>query len=515
MSAFNGQVYWTQPGIGRLARRLARPPSTVRPGETMPRSASPSTVRPPAAARLERLPFSGYHRVIFIIIAAAFFFDSIDLGTMTFVLGSIKSEFALSSAMTGLVASASFFGMVFGAAIAGLLADRFGRRPVFQWSMVLWGVASYLCSTAHSVQALIAWRVLLGVGMGMEFPVAQTLLSEFVPTASRGRLVALMDGFWPLGFITAGLVSYFVLPAFGWRTVFALLAIPAVFVLIVRRIVPESPRWLEHRGRLGEADAVLARIEAAVMRSCGLTRLPAPPALAEPAAPRGQSAWREIWSAAYRSRTVMVWLLWFFALLGFYGLTSWLGALMQQAGFAVTKSVLYTMLISLGGVPGFLCAAWLVERWGRKPTCIASLTGGAVMVFIYGQTALHAQSVAMLIGTGLVMQFFLFGMWAVLYTYTPELYGTGARATGSGCASAIGRIGSLIGPYAVGVVLPVFGQGGVFTLGALSFAVAALAVGMLGIETKGLALETLASQDLPPAAHPLATDVAAQGSRRG
>ncbi|MGF7132059.1 putative MFS transporter [Paraburkholderia sp. EB58] len=462
----------------------------------MSSAASPSVLpqaRPSAAARLERLPFSGYHRTIFIIIAAAFFFDSIDLGTMTFVLGSIKTEFKLSSAMAGLVASASFFGMVLGAAVAGLLADRFGRRPVFQWSMVLWGIASYLCSTAHSVDALIFYRVLLGIGMGMEFPIAQTLLSEFVPAASRGRLVALMDGFWPLGFITAGIVSYFVLPQFGWRTVFALLAIPAVFVLIVRRVVPESPRWLEHRGKPAEADAVLIGIEAKVMKANGLTSLPAPSMLAEPASASTQGAFREIWSAAYRQRTIMVWLLWFFALLGFYGLTSWLGALMQQAGFAVTKSVLYTMLISLGGVPGFLCAAWLVERWGRKPTCIVSLVGGGVMAFLYGQTALHADSVSLLICAGLLMQFFLFGMWAVLYTYTPELYGTGARATGSGFASAIGRVGSLIGPYAVGVVLPVFGQGGVFTLGALSFAVAALAVWMMGIETKGLALESLAS----------------------
>lgn len=457
----------------------------------MPTTASAK--RASAAARLERLPFSGYHRTIFIIIAIAFFFDSVDLGTMTFVLGSIKSEFGLSSATAGLVASASFFGMVLGAAVAGLFADRFGRRPVFQWSMVLWGAASYLCSTAQSVDALIVYRVLLGIGMGMEFPIAQTLLSEFVPTASRGRLVALMDGFWPLGFITAGCVSFFVLPYFGWRTVFALLAIPAVFVLIVRRIVPESPRWLEHRGRLAQADAVLGSIEAKVMKSKGLRSLPAPSMLADSAEPSKHGAFREIWSAAYRRRTVMVWALWFFALLGFYGLTSWLGALMQQAGFAVTKSVLYTVLISLGGVPGFLCAAWLVERWGRKPTCIASLLGGGVMAYAYGQTALHADSITLLICTGLAMQFFLFGMWAVLYTYTPELYGTGARATGSGFASAIGRVGSLIGPYAVGVVLPIFGQGGVFTLGALSFGVAALAVWVLGIETKGLSLETLVS----------------------
>lgn len=269
--------------------------------------------------------------------------------------------------------------------------------------------------------------MLLGIGMGMEFPVAQTLLSEFVPTANRGRLIALMDGFWPLGFITAGLVSYFVLPQFGWRTVFALLAIPAVFVLVVRRIVPESPRWLEHAGRLAEADTVMRHIETKVMRSAGVTTLPTPSRLVETVPQRGRGALREIWSGPYRQRTIMVWLLWFFALLGFYGLTSWLGALLQQAGFEVTKSVFYTVLISLGGIPGFLCAAWLVERWGRKPTCVASLIGGGAMAYAYGQSALYGGSIALLIGTGLAMQFFLFGMWAALYTYTPELYGTGAR----------------------------------------------------------------------------------------
>ncbi|MHC6227562.1 MFS transporter [Pseudomonas sp. X10] len=446
-----------------------------------------------AAQRLERLPLSGYHRRVFIIIALAFFFDSMDLAMMTFLLGSIKAEFDLSTTQAGLLASASFFGMVLGASLSGMLGDRFGRKPVFQWSIVLWGLASYLCSTAQDVQSLTLYRVLLGIGMGMEFPIAQSMLSELIPAERRGRYIALMDGFWPLGFVAAGGLSYFLLPLIGWRDIFLVLAVPAVFVLIIRFFLPESPRWLEQSGRLVEADRVLTGIEAQVMASLRLQQLPVPRPMARTMfqAPGFFSAFLELWTPAYRRRTLMIWSLWFFALLGFYGLTSWLSALLQQSGFAVTQSVYYTVLISLGGIPGFLVAAWLVERWGRKPTCVLTLLGGGAMAYVYGQSAVFGGQLELLIGSGLLMQFFLFGMWAVLYTYTPELYPTSARATGSGFASAVGRIGSLLGPTVTGLLFPLAGQGGVFALGALCFVVAALVVGVFGEETRGRTLEEL------------------------
>ncbi|MBP5119020.1 MFS transporter [Pseudomonas protegens] len=446
-----------------------------------------------AAERLERLPISGYHRVIFIIIALAFFFDSMDLAMMTFLLGSIKTEFGLSSAQAGLLASSSFFGMVLGASLSGMLADRYGRKPVFQWSIVLWGVASYLCSTAQSVDSLTLFRVLLGIGMGMEFPIAQSMLSEMIPAQRRGRYIALMDGFWPLGFVAAGVLSYCLLPLIGWRDIFLVLAVPAVFVLVIRFFIPESPRWLEQAGRHADADRVLCGIEDKVRASLGTAQLPEPLHLPRIDSAPGHffSALKQIWSPLYRQRTMMIWSLWFFALLGFYGLTSWLSALLQQSGFAVTQSVYYTVLISLGGIPGFLMAAWLVERWGRKPVCIVTLLGGGVMAFFYGQSAVFGGNVSLLIGTGLLMQFFLFGMWAVLYTYTPELYPTSARATGSGFASAVGRIGSLLGPLVTGLVFPLTGQGGVFALGAACFVIAAGVVWLFGMETRGKTLEEL------------------------
>lgn len=441
------------------------------------------------AARLERLPMTRYQRSLFGIIATAWFFDSMDLGLMTFVLGSIKAEFGLTAAQTGMLASSSFLGMFLGAAIAGLLADRFGRKPVFQVSMIFWGVGSLMCGLSDNVTQLMIFRVVLGFGMGMEFPIGLSMVSEIVPAKSRGKYVAILEGFWPLGFIAAGIVTYLMLPVIGWRGIFIALSVPAVFVFVVRRWVPESPRWLEDVGRKREADAVMAGFEQRVERASGR---PLPPVTAMYRAPQPtdrKARFMELWSGPYARRTIMLWSVWFFALLGYYGLTTWLSALLQQAGYAVTKSVLYTVYISLAGIPGFIFSAWLLEKWGRKPTCALMLLGSAVAAFAYGQAAVHKVPVEQLIVAGLCMQFFLFGMWSVLYAYTPELYPTRSRATGAGFASSIGRIGSLAGPFLVGVLLPVTGQGGIFTLGALSFALAAVVVLWLGVETRGRALE--------------------------
>ncbi|WP_375783920.1 MFS transporter [Bradyrhizobium sp. Pha-3] len=438
------------------------------------------------AARLERLPLTSYQRWIFGIIATAWFFDSMDLAALTFVLGSIRQTFGLSTAETGLLSSMSFLGMFVGAASAGLLADRFGRARVFQVSMIFWGLGSLCCGLSTTATALGASRLLLGFGMGMEFPVAQSMVSEIMPARNRGRYIAFLEGFWPLGFIASGLLTYFVLQAADWRWVFILQAIPAVFVLVVRRYVPESPRWLASHGYSERAEATVRDIESRVRDRLGSKELP--PVVRQAAAPASEvTGVRTLFSGIYAKRTTMLWTLWFFALLGFYGLTTWLGALLQAKGFPITKSVFYTILISLAGIPGFLVSAWLVESWGRKATLVMNLLCGAIACHFYGSAADQTQ----LIIAGLCMQFFLFGMWSALYAYTPELYPTHVRAAGTGFASAVGRIGSLIGPYVIGVILPAAGQSGVFALGAGAFVVAALAVLLLGEETRGRTLESI------------------------
>ena len=441
------------------------------------------------ARRLDRLPITRYQQTIFIVIATAWFFDCVDLATMTFILSSIKAEFSLSTQQAGTLAGMSFLGMFLGAGSAGILADKFGRCVVFRWSIVLWGVSSLACAAAPNVGTLMCFRVLLGIGLAMELPVAQSLVCEFIPTKQRGKYVALLEGGWPIGFIAAGVLSHFILPRYGWRGAFVAEAIPAFFVLIVRRIVPESPRWLAEAGKIDQAEAVLGTIETKVKRVLQVDNLPEVEIGPDEVGPSQQKhfSFVQLWKGDYAKRTCMVWSLWFFALLGYYGLTTWLGTLLEQRGYDVTKSTDYITLMALAGIPGFLVSAWLLEAWGRKPVVVCALAGSAVLGYFYGTATSHS----MMIIYGLGMQFFMFGMWSVIYAYTPELYPTHARATGTGFASSVGRIGAFLGPTLVGVILPRTGQSGVFMLAGCSFFIAAVVVMVLGKETKGIVLEEI------------------------
>jgi MFS transporter, putative metabolite:H+ symporter len=437
--------------------------------------------------RMERLPLTNYQRVTFLIIATAWLFDSMDLAMMTFLLAPISNTFNLTPAQTGVLGSASLAGMALGAALAGMLADRIGRKAVFQVSMIVWGGAALLCAVTWSYDSLLVARFILGFGMGAEFPIAQSMVSEIIPAPQRGKYIALLEGFWPLGFILAGVVALLVVPISGWRAVFLATGLPAIYVLVIRRKVPESPRWYESRGHLAEAEATMQYIEGKVEKAYGKP-LPEPVqnGIADEVAKGGFSLW-ELFTEKYRVRTIMIWTLWFFALLGYYGITTWMGKLLVDKGFTITKSIEWVLLMTLWGVPGFFSAAYLVEKLGRRPAVAGYVLLSAVAAYFYGKAGSQNE----LIVAGAFMQFFFFGMWSVIYAYTPELFPTRARATACGTASTLGRFGALLGPAVVPAIISAYSVEAVFTLGALAFVIAAVNVLILGPETKGRVLEEI------------------------
>jgi MFS transporter, putative metabolite:H+ symporter len=436
--------------------------------------------------RIERLPLTSYQRFLGFIIITAWFFDCVDLGAMTFLLPVLAKEFQLSPVMMGTLVSMSFCGMLVGTALSGLLSDKFGRKKILQWSMVLWGVAGILCALSWDITSLFVFRFLLGLGLGAELPVAHATLPEFLPKNARGRYVAIMEGLLPVGIIVAGLITYFVLPFVGWRWVFVAEAVPAAWLFVIRRNIHESPRWLEAVGRREEADRVMTEIEATVSKKYGK---PLPPVLEQTLVEKetGQAPFVELWSSDYWKRTLMLWIVWPACLFGYYGLTSWLGALLVGKGFAVIKSITFVVTITLGGIPGFLSATYLIEKLGRKPVVIVATAMTAVSAYFYG----NAGTMSALYMWGFAMMFFTYAMWSSIYAYTPELYPTRMRGTGCGLSSSVGRIGAIAGPYAIGWLLVSAGAGAVFTMAASMFGIAALAVLVLGPETQGRILEEI------------------------
>jgi putative MFS transporter len=300
-----------------------------------------------------------------------------------------------------------------------------------------------------------------------------------------------MEGFWTVGYILSGVVTLLIVPLLarnGWRLVFVAVGLFAIVVFLARRHLPESPRWLMDHGKNEEAERVLSQIEHEVQRRYGRP-LPEPSLIVKTSQHKHADPVMTLWSRQYLKRTLMAAGLWFFALLGYFGLTSWLTTLLHQHGFSVTSSIGFVTLISLGGIPGFLFAAWLIEKIGRKPTMALYLVLSAATAYLYGHP-----SPGLLFIEGFMMQFFFFGMWCVLYAYTPELYPTRARSSGAGWASAFGRVGAILGPVVVAFMLKADPghESAVFTLGAASFVIATLLVLVFGPETKGKVLEQIA-----------------------
>ena len=405
-----------------------------------------------------------------------------DVILISFLLAPISREFALDATRTGLVASAGFIGMFIGAAASGRLADRYGRRPVFTWTLVLFSVGAVLSAAAPSFETLLAARIIAGLGLGGELPVAATLVSEFSPRAQRGRMIVLLESFWAYGTIAAGLVAITVLPSYGWRGAFLIAALPALYAAYLRRALPESPRFLAERGRAAEADAVVRRVE----RASGGAMLTLAKAVAPPRTGRTRIA--DLFAPRYLRRTVMLWILWFGITLTYYGIFLYVPSLLAERGLSEVRSNEFFFLSSLAQVPGYFSAAWLVERWGRKPTLVAYLLGSAVAAVLFGNSGTGTDAFVY----AALLSFFNLGAWGAVYAYSPELYPTAIRATGAGTAAAVGRIGGIIGPFLTPVLVPVIGQTGVFAMFMVLLVVTAANVFALAEETRGRSLEEIA-----------------------
>lgn len=417
--------------------------------------------------RLDRLPFNRAHGRLLVGSGVGWALDAMDVGLISFVMAALAVQWKLSQGQLSLIGSIGFVGMAIGASLGGLLADKFGRRQVFALTLLVYGVATGASALAGSVAVLMALRFIVGLGLGAELPVASTLVSEFAPRKLRGRIVVLLEGFWAIGWILAALLGYFLIPASpdGWRWALAVGIVPTLYAAVVRRALPESVRFLEAKGRNDEAERAVRTFE----EPSGVAPEPSPPIESA-----SDSNPLSIWSAAMRVRTGGLWLIWFCINLSYYGAFIWLPSLLVAKGFTLLRSFEYTLIITLAQLPGYAAAAFLIERWGRRPTLATFLAGSAISAVLFGL----AGSPATLVAAGCALSFFNLGAWGALYAIGPEIYPTTVRGSGTGAAAGFGRIASIIAPLLVPVLIKAGGGSSwlVFTVFAAAFAIAAVAV---------------------------------------
>ncbi|MBN3752361.1 MFS transporter [Paraburkholderia sp. Tr-20389] len=458
--------------------------------------ASPAAGTGEISARLDRLPATRAVWKLILLLSLGFFFELYDLLFTGYIAPGLVKSGILTPTTTGLfgtsgVASfiaALFCGLFLGTVACGFLADRFGRRAIFTWSLLWYVAANTVMAFQDTASGLNLWRFISGMGIGVELITIGTYMSELAPKHLRGRAFAICQ---TIGFSAVPVVaflSYLLVPAApfgvdGWRWVALLGGISALFVWYFRRNLPESPRWLANKGRIREADEVLSRLEAQVAKQYGQ---PLPePGTPDPV-PR-KASFADMWKPPYRKRTLMLIVFHIFQTVGFYGFANWVPTLLVKQGITVTSSLLYTTIIGLAAPLGPLLGYWIADRFERKHVivCMAALNIVSGLLFSQAASAVAIVTLGVLLTlAGNIISF-------TYHAYQQELYPTAIRARAVGFVYSWSRLSAVFSSFVIAFTLKEFGVHGVFVFIAGAMTLVILAIGLMGPRTLGKSLESI------------------------
>ncbi|CAM2155857.1 putative MFS transporter, metabolite:H+ symporter [Pararobbsia alpina] len=459
-----------------------------------------SSREPPSVSmRLDRLPPTRYFRGLVARIAIGGWFEFYEMFMAAYIsLGMIHGGLyhATTAGVFDVNGFASFLGSFFagmfvGTVALGGLSDRFGRRTVFTFAMFIYSIATLAAAFQTSPVAMDAWRFVAGCGIGAQLITVDTYISELTPNRTRGRYTAFSILVILTSVPAVAAISYALVPATiygleGWRWVMIIGSAGAVLIWFLRRGLPESPRWLESKGRTEEARRVVDTIERKVVAEIGHD-------LAEPESRKQDDdnatggTWSEIWHGPYLRRTIMLSVFNFCQTFGVYGFGSWVPVLLYSKGITLTHSLLYTMVIAittpLGAVGAMLYAERIQRKW-QLVACAAVVAGAGIVfgmvreplwILVFGSAVTIANN--WLIG--------------IFHTYQAELYPTRIRARAVGFVFSWSRVSSIFVGFWVAALLKHSGVPAVFTLISSAMVVIVIVVGVLGPRTNGVRLEEL------------------------
>lgn len=461
--------------------------------------------------RLDKLRWSPFHTRIIAVLGVGWFLDAFEVNIVGSVIGVIAKEFNLSANEASWVISIWLIGIMFGAVVFGYLADRFGRKRLFIATLLLYSTCTVITAFSTSYWFLMTFRFLTAIGVGAEYTAINSAISELVPSRQRGRVNSLIMNFWPLGAMLAALVNLYFIntldQSIGWRVGFAIGGIGALCIVWMRRVMPESPRWLLAKGRRQEAIDTIVDIEAQAGQSVSFTSAEhlltenSPEAAAEsrPVMPSFFAQVKEL-VTRYPGRTALGCMLDLSEAFGYYGIFAFLPLVVLPAVDIPDGQIPWFFLLgNVGALAGGLCGAMMIDRLGRKMTvplfyCLAAF--GAVLMAPAAQT--HSGSVVL--ASFMLANFFGTAAWTTAYPTFTEIFPTRLRSTGIGLSVAVGRLGAIASaPLLVWIAHGPLGiTGGFVTLGLFWLAGAAAMIpwAIWGTEGSGKSLEQMSGDPM-------------------
>ncbi len=378
--------------------------------------------------------------------------DAMDVTLYVIALGSIASEFGLTRAESGAVASATLLASAFGGIVSGALADRFGRVRMLMISVMIYSIFTAMTATSQTFAQLLLWRMLVGIGMGGEWSAGAVLVSETWPAKHRGKAIGLMQSGWAIGYILAALLGALILPLWGWRVLFIVGFAPALLIIWIRRRVPEPQVW--------------KKLEAANLSGKDRLAILLRPPL------RGRVFIATATTAAL--------------LFSYWGLFTWVPTYLSSqdtggAGLGIVKSTAWIIPMQIGAFFGYTSFGFLADRFGRKPTFIAFVLGAAAIVPIYGASA-RSEVTLMILGP--LVGFLGHGYFSLFGAMLAELFPSEVRGTAQGFCYNAGRAASALAPWAIGTLADLRGFGYALGMTSLLYLVGAGLVTRLP-ETRG------------------------------
>ncbi|AKA03000.1 MFS transporter [Streptomyces noursei ZPM] len=442
------------------------------------------------AARLDRLPPSRWHRKVTLLVGIGAFFDLYEIFLGGVLAAVLAEQWGLGPTAKSAVIAAGFLGMFVGANVLSVLADRLGRRRMFLVNLGGYAFFSLAAAAAPDLGWLLALRFLAGLGLGAELVLVDTYLAEFLPRAVRGRYLAHA---YTLGFVGVPVAALLgarlvaghpVLGVDGWRWLLVVGALGAAFIQLMRRHLPESPRWLSVHGRSEEADRIVTDIERRVVAETGIS-LPSVPDTTD--VPERRVPLGAMFRGEQRRRTVMWWIFQVLQTVGYYGFGSLAPVVLTAKGHTVTDSLLYAALSYCGYPLGSALSVPLIDRIERRTLIVAAALGIAGCGLAFG----FATATWAIVTFGVLLTVCSNVFSNAFHVYQTEIFPTGLRSSAIGIAYSLSRLTSVVLPFVALGVLADLGAPAVFAGSAVLMVLLCLDVVLLGPRSTGRSLERI------------------------